>query len=140
MTEPRIVTEEEARAALSRYGDHDRACDARENALYACTCGFVEMVERLTAPTERSRIVTEKRAEHLRTMYGGPPTPFLAEGRNPGTDGDIIDLLFTRATLLDVLTKTADGLFEQLIECDGALRRLREEWELPGGAPKEAMP
>jgi len=38
---------ERLRAAFSRYGDHDRACDARENALYACTCGFVAKVEEL---------------------------------------------------------------------------------------------
>lgn len=36
-----------AEEALSRYADHDRVCDARENALYACTCGFVEMIGRV---------------------------------------------------------------------------------------------
>jgi hypothetical protein len=35
------------RAALSRYGDHDRACEQRTNALYACTCGFVDMIAEL---------------------------------------------------------------------------------------------
>jgi hypothetical protein len=38
---------ERLRGAFSRYGDHDRACDARENALYACTCGFVDRVNEL---------------------------------------------------------------------------------------------
>jgi hypothetical protein len=38
---------ERLRAAFSRYGDHDRACDARANALYACTCGFVDRVNEL---------------------------------------------------------------------------------------------
>jgi hypothetical protein len=41
------VEVERLRAAFSRYGDHDRACDARENALYACTCGFVDRVNEL---------------------------------------------------------------------------------------------
>ena len=35
------------RAAFSRYGDHDRACAAREKSLYACTCGFVDLVNEL---------------------------------------------------------------------------------------------
>ncbi len=36
---------ERLRAALSRYADHDRACDAREQSLYACTCGLVTMID-----------------------------------------------------------------------------------------------
>jgi hypothetical protein len=35
------------REAFSRYGDHDRACAAREKSLYACTCGFVDLVNEL---------------------------------------------------------------------------------------------
>ena len=40
---------EKLEAALSRYGDHDRVCDARENLPYpaACSCGFVALVEEL---------------------------------------------------------------------------------------------
>ena len=49
---------DQAREAVRRYADHDRACDARENALYACTCGFVEMIERIF-PVIRSATGTE---------------------------------------------------------------------------------
>ncbi len=45
-----VATEAEVerlRAVFSRYGDHDRACDARVNSLHACTCGFVERVNTL---------------------------------------------------------------------------------------------
>jgi hypothetical protein len=43
------------KAALSRYADHDRVCDSRENSLYACTCGFVSMIERFFPPVAEKK-------------------------------------------------------------------------------------
>jgi hypothetical protein len=42
------------------------------------------------------RPVNNKRAEWLRSIYSHAPAPFAAAGRNPGTDGDVMDLLADR--------------------------------------------